>query len=249
MAANLPPQAAGMVRLPRPPDAVARHARPVCRLAQRDHAPADPGGNRQAVLPALSSRLAYDRGLGPGRGTTGPKTLGRTRLLPPRTATPPGGPADRRRARRPLSHGSPVGRTAAGHRPLHGGRHPLHRLRSAAADPGGQYAAGLQPAAGLRRPNHVIGRPEVVVGGSRGRAARTRRGPLQPGPDGTRQRNLPQPRRPAIPVLPQGCVMPSAWGCNTRSRAPSRGQSSKRFPRRLCLSAVDHGYMAPPACS
>ena len=135
-----------MVRPARPRAAVARHARPVRRLAERNHAPADAGGNRQAVLPAIPGRLAHNRRVGPSRRAAGPASLGRIGLLSPGAAASPGGPANRRRARRPLPHRSAVRPATAGHRPLHGGGHPLHRLRPAAADPGGQHRAGLQPA-------------------------------------------------------------------------------------------------------
>ena len=66
-----------------------------------------------------------------------------------------------------------------------------------------------------------------------------RRRPLQPGPHGTGQRSLPQPRRrPAMSARSRGCVMPDNAGCKTRSLVPSRGRNSKRFPRRPCSSAA-----------
>ena len=57
--------------------------------------------------------------------------MGRAGLLPPRTAASPGGAADLQPARRPLSPPTRRAAPLAGHRPLHGRGHPLHRLRPA----------------------------------------------------------------------------------------------------------------------
>ena len=115
-------------------------ARSVPRLGQRDHAAADAGGHGPRLLRAVPAGVSQRRrdlaaadeqdvlrlweGLGYYR---------RARQLHAAAQT------DRRRAWRPVSARRRRAASAARHRPLHGRRDPVDRLRPARADSGSQH--------------------------------------------------------------------------------------------------------------
>ncbi len=78
--------------------------RPLRRLDFGDHAPADPGRDRDALLPALPGALSRRRESGGGRRGRGPRSLVGPRLLPALPGAAGGGEDDRRRRRRPSPH-------------------------------------------------------------------------------------------------------------------------------------------------
>ena len=101
-----PSPAAGLVRQARPRLALAAVARSVPRVGQRDHAAADAGGDGPRLLRAVCRDVSQRPPASRPPMKRRAATVGRPRLLPPRTATARGRKASRRRARRPVSASS-----------------------------------------------------------------------------------------------------------------------------------------------
>ena len=114
-------------------------------VAVGDHAAADHRGHGRRLFPPLRRTLAHGRGAGGGPARPCSLGLGRPRLLRPRPQSPCLRPGRGRTPWRALpgGRGGPAG--AARHRPLHGRRHPRHRLRPAGLGGRRQCRAGDRP--------------------------------------------------------------------------------------------------------
>ena len=137
------PGPAGMV-LPEPAHPALPHRpQPLPRLAERDHAAADPRFGGAAVLRALSGGAAGHPGAGGLRGRKAAQALGGSGLLQPGAQPPESRPHRLRGVRRRASGRLRRPPRPARHRGLHGGGHRVHQLRAGRACRGRKCAAGV----------------------------------------------------------------------------------------------------------
>ena len=114
-----------------------RRARPLSRLAQRDHAAADDGRDGRRVLRALPRALADGSAIWPRRRSKPCSSSGRGSAITPAPAiSTPAPMAVVERFGGDFPHNFRRTADAAGRRPLHRRRHRRHRLRR--ADRGGR---------------------------------------------------------------------------------------------------------------
>ena len=129
-----------------------------------DHAPADPGGGRPALLRALSAGAAGHSGTGCRPGGAAPQALGGAGVLQPGAQPPEGGPGGVRTVRRRAARRLRGGKGAARHRRVHRRGHLFHRLWPAYPGGGRQCAAGGVPHHRRRNPGGFPSAQAAVPG-------------------------------------------------------------------------------------
>ena len=243
---NFPPgrgragTARGLVpaKRPRPPLAAGADALPGVGVG--DHAPADPGGGGQALLPAVSGGPARHPRPRRRAGGAALKALGGPRLLQPRPQPAKGRPADHGAVRRGDAALLRAAARPGGVRGIYGRGGGVYRIRHPGPGGGRQRPAGLFPAAGGRERRARPRRPQRVPAASAcGYAAGPPRR-LQPVPDGAGGDPLCAERpaavrgMPACPPLPGICRRePRGLPGEIRQKgAPGRGKDGlcRRLP-------------------
>src|SRR5690606_6783416 len=191
---------AGLVPTLRPGPAVAPDPRPLPHLGERDHAPADAGGGRAAVLAALPRTLSHGGGAGERARGRGARGLERARLLRACAIAAPRREGGGRAPRRNLARRRRRPRAAPRLRSVHRGGRRLDRLRPAARRGRRQHRPGAGALAlprGRSARGCATGAAAARGGGLPPARARRR---LEPGADGARRHDLrPQPRLPRLP--------------------------------------------------
>ena len=193
----------------RPRSAVAPLARSVSRVDQRDHAAADAGGHgrRRTSIASFARFPMCNRWqlrrkptcCGCGKGLAIIAVLDnctrRPRKLSPNTA-----------ADFPTRLDGVA--TTARHRPLHGGRDRIDRVRSPGADPGSEYDSAVKPARRLPWQSAFAGRPAAAVAGRRRDIAAKTCGRIQSGADGSWVRWFARPanRNATLALLSAVCA-------------------------------------------